>query len=126
MLLLFNFPQLKAMESFIGVTFSLMYCFVSLLNLNLSLLILLSFFLGTRAFLQCFLLTKRIIVFLDLVFLSVFQNRWQASIFQIVYSLQYLIRLKKPYFPNGYLVYFLEYLMKLNCFFYHTVPRSLG
>ena len=28
MLLLFNFPQLKAMESFIGVTFTLMYCFV--------------------------------------------------------------------------------------------------
>ena len=43
-------------------------------------MILLSFFLLSRAFLQCFLLTKRIIVFLDLVFLSVFPNRWQASI----------------------------------------------
>ena len=80
MLLLFTFLQLKAMESFIEVRFSLMYSFVSALNLNLPLLMLLSFFLLSRAFLQCFLLTKRTIVFLDLVFLSVFPNRWQASI----------------------------------------------
>ena len=81
MLLLFSFLRLKAMDSFIGVRSSLMKSYVSALKLNLLLLlILLSFFLLSRAFLQCFLLTKRIIVFLDMVFLSVFPNRWQASI----------------------------------------------
>ena len=80
MLLLFSFLQLKAIDSFIGVRFSLMNSFLSALKLNLSLLILLNFFLLSRAFLQCFLLTKRIIVFFDLAFLSVFPNRWQASI----------------------------------------------
>ena len=34
----------------------------------------------SRAFLQCFQLTKQTILFLDLVFLSVFPNWWQASI----------------------------------------------
>ena len=45
---------------------------------------------------------------------------------QIVYSLQCHVRLKKLYFPIGYLVCFLEYLIKINCFFYHTVPMNLG
>ena len=115
----FYLPAVKS-NGLIGVTFLLMYSFVSALKLDLSLLILLSFFLLSRAFLQCFLLPKQIIVFLDLVFLSVFPNRWQASFLQIAYSLQCLIRLKKLCFPVDYLVYFLEYLIKLNCFFYHT------
>ena len=80
MLLLFSLLQLKAIDSFIGVRFSLMNSFISALRLSWSLLILLSFFLLSRAFLQCFLLTKQIIVFFDLKFLSVFPNRWQASI----------------------------------------------
>ena len=80
MLLLFSFLQLKAIDSFIGVRFLLMNSFLSALKLNISLLILLSFFLLSRAFLQCFLLTKRIIVFIDLAFLSIFPNGWQASI----------------------------------------------
>ena len=126
MLLLFKFLQLQAMDSFIGVRFSLMYSFVSALKLNLSLLILLSFFLLSRAFLQCFLLTKQIIVFLDLVFLPVFPNRWQVSISSDCILTPMSDKTEETVFSNGYLVYFLKYLIKQNCFFYHTVPRSVG
>lgn len=55
------------------------------------LLILPSFLLLRNAFIQCFLLTKRINSFLDLAFLSIFPNRLQASILLTVYSLSYKI-----------------------------------
>ena len=102
-----------------------MYSFVSALKLNLSLLILPSFFLLSRAFLQCFLLTKQKIVFLDLVFLSVFPNRWQTSISSDCILIPMSDKIEKTVFSNWLSGILSGIPDKTNCFFYHAVTRSL-
>ena len=76
----FSFPQLKAMDSFIGVQVLLTKMFAPFLKLCFSIFNFASFFLFSKILLQFFLLTKRTIVFLDLDVTSSLINLWQASI----------------------------------------------
>lgn len=113
------------MDSLIEVRFSLMKNFVSALKLNLLLSIALSFFLLRRAFLQCFLLTKRIIVFWICSSYPFSLIGVRPLFFLTLYSLQYLIRLKRLYFPINYQQRFVERLIKPNYFFCHTALKNL-
>ena len=79
--ILFNFLPQNAMDSFAQVKFSLVKILLFGLKLYfISLLILISFFLFTNAFLQYLRLTNLTMVFLLEVFQSDFPILWHASI----------------------------------------------
>ena len=75
----FNFLQLWAVDSFMGVRFSFAKIFVCCVKLCLLLSKLITVFFLSKAFLQFFLFTTCTIVFWDLS-LSGLPNLWQASI----------------------------------------------
>lgn len=56
--------------------------------------------------------------------LGISQIGGRPLLFQVVYSIQCLIKLKQLYFPIDYQVSFQEYLIKLNYLFCHTVSTT--
>ena len=92
--ILFNFLPQNAMDSFAQVKFSLVKILLFGLKLYfISLLILISFFLFTNAFLQYLRLTNLTMVFLLEVFQSDFPILWHASIslFWTITSTSYIM-----------------------------------